>query len=141
MELLTIKEAAAFLRVSPITVRRRIAGGQLRAVRVGKGIRIPREALDEFLRPAASPASLDVRVAEPVAVYEPGAKKLSLSDRLALERRLRLTPEEQEKRLQAIERARQERAEDMKRRGGRPWIPSWELLDESREQRTRDLMQ
>src|SRR5713226_7203656 len=53
MELLTVPEAAALLRVSPITIRRYIADGQLPAVRVGKGVRIEREALDQFLSPIA----------------------------------------------------------------------------------------
>jgi excisionase family DNA binding protein len=33
--LLTIREAAEWLNVSPITVRRRIAAGELEAVRIG----------------------------------------------------------------------------------------------------------
>jgi excisionase family DNA binding protein len=53
VELLTVPEAAALLRVSPITIRRYIADGQLPAVRVGKGVRIEREALDQFLSPIA----------------------------------------------------------------------------------------
>lgn len=53
MKLLTVPEAAALLRVSQLTIRRYIAGGQLPAVRVGKGVRIEREALDQFLSPVA----------------------------------------------------------------------------------------
>jgi len=51
MELLTVREAAQMLRVNPITIRRYIASGRLAAVRVGKGIRVPRESLDQFVKP------------------------------------------------------------------------------------------
>ena len=51
MEFLTVKETAQLLRVSPITVRRYIASGQLAAERVGRGIRVRREAIKEFVTP------------------------------------------------------------------------------------------
>jgi excisionase family DNA binding protein len=51
MEFLTVKETAQLLRVSPITVRRYIASGQLAAERVGRGIRVRREAIKEFVMP------------------------------------------------------------------------------------------
>src|SRR5687767_14720305 len=54
MELLTIKETARMLRVSPITIRRYIASGRLEAERVGRGIRIRREAIERFVTPVAS---------------------------------------------------------------------------------------
>ena len=51
MELLTIQEAAELMRVSPMTVRRRIDEGRLMAVRVGRGVRVSKEALDSFVKP------------------------------------------------------------------------------------------
>jgi excisionase family DNA binding protein len=54
MEFLTIKETAKLLRVSPITIRRYIASGQLAAERVGRGIRVRREAIEEFVTPVES---------------------------------------------------------------------------------------
>jgi excisionase family DNA binding protein len=51
MDYLTVKETAQLLRVSPITVRRYIASGQLAAERVGRGIRVRREAIEEFVTP------------------------------------------------------------------------------------------
>ena len=48
MELLTVKEVAAMLHVNPITVRRHIASGRLRCVRVGRLVRIPRDAVERF---------------------------------------------------------------------------------------------
>jgi excisionase family DNA binding protein len=42
---------AALRGISPITIRRYIASGRLGAVRVGRGIRVSREAIDRFLTP------------------------------------------------------------------------------------------
>lgn len=53
MELLTIRETAQVLKVSSITVRRYIADGRLPAVRVGKGIRVRKEAVDKLVTPVA----------------------------------------------------------------------------------------
>lgn len=46
----TVEEVAKTLRVSPPTVRKLIREGQLKAVRVGVQIRIPKEELDRFLK-------------------------------------------------------------------------------------------
>src|SRR5438552_18652280 len=51
MELLTVQETAEMLRVAPITIRRYIADGRLPAVKVGKGLRVRRESIDELLAP------------------------------------------------------------------------------------------
>jgi excisionase family DNA binding protein len=51
MELLTVNETADMLRLSPITIRRYIAAGRLPAERVGRAIRIRREAIDDFIQP------------------------------------------------------------------------------------------
>jgi excisionase family DNA binding protein len=53
MELLTIRETARILRVSTVTVRRFIADGRLPAVRVGKGVRVDQQALEQFAQPVA----------------------------------------------------------------------------------------
>ena len=53
MELLTGNEAADQLRISPMTVRRHIAAGRLRALRIGRSIRISREAIERFAVPVA----------------------------------------------------------------------------------------
>jgi excisionase family DNA binding protein len=55
MELYTVDETARLLRVSPITIRRYIAAGQLEAVRVGRGVRVHREAIDRFVKPYRAP--------------------------------------------------------------------------------------
>ncbi|MBI4493356.1 MAG: methionine adenosyltransferase [Chloroflexi bacterium] len=51
MELLTIQETAGLLKVNAITVRRYIAAGRLPAVRVGRGVRVRKEAVEQFLAP------------------------------------------------------------------------------------------
>jgi excisionase family DNA binding protein len=51
MEFLTVKETAKLLRLSPISIRRYIASGQLSAERVGRGIRVRREAIEKFIAP------------------------------------------------------------------------------------------
>jgi excisionase family DNA binding protein len=57
MELSTVQETAQILKVAPLTIRRYIAEGRLPAVRVGKRVRVRKEALDQFLAPvAAKPA-------------------------------------------------------------------------------------
>jgi excisionase family DNA binding protein len=67
MEFLTVKETAQLLRVSPITVRRYIASGRLAAERVGRGIRVRREAIEEFVTPIV-PGTL---VGEPTTEGDP----------------------------------------------------------------------
>ena len=49
MSLLTVQETATRLKVHPLTVRRYVASGRLQSVRVGRGVRIDEEALDQFL--------------------------------------------------------------------------------------------
>jgi excisionase family DNA binding protein len=59
-ELKTVAEVSRRLRLSPDTVRRKIAAGELRAVRIGGEhgpLRIPADAVDELLRPAVRKAA------------------------------------------------------------------------------------
>ena len=58
MEFLTIRETARLLKVSPITIRRYIDAGRLRAVKVGRSVRVRREAIEAFLRPVAPRSEL-----------------------------------------------------------------------------------
>ena len=50
-ELLTINEVAKMLNLHEITVRRHIKQGKLKAVKVGRQIRIKREDLEGFMEP------------------------------------------------------------------------------------------
>jgi excisionase family DNA binding protein len=54
--LLTVKEAAYKLRVSPLTIRRRISAGELEALQLGgpgKPLRIAPGALEALLQPVS----------------------------------------------------------------------------------------
>lgn len=51
MELLTIQEVATMMRVSSITIRRQIKEGELKAVRVGRQIRVPKRAVKQLAKP------------------------------------------------------------------------------------------
>jgi excisionase family DNA binding protein len=54
MELLTVQETAELLKVAPVTVRRYIASAQLAAVRVGRGMRVPKGEVEDFAKPPES---------------------------------------------------------------------------------------
>jgi excisionase family DNA binding protein len=51
---LTVAEVAETLRVSDMTIYRLIAGGEIRALKVGRSYRIPAEALEEWLADGAN---------------------------------------------------------------------------------------
>ncbi len=51
MELLTVEEAARMLRISSVSVRRHVASGRLPAVRVGRSVRIDKDAVEQFAAP------------------------------------------------------------------------------------------
>ncbi|MFI6737243.1 helix-turn-helix domain-containing protein [Nonomuraea sp. NPDC050451] len=46
---LTVAEVATVLRVSKMTVYRLIHSGELPAVRVGRGFRVPEQAVNDYL--------------------------------------------------------------------------------------------
>jgi excisionase family DNA binding protein len=50
VQFLTVAEVAARMRVSKMTVYRLVHGGELPAARVGRSFRVPRRAVDEYLR-------------------------------------------------------------------------------------------
>jgi excisionase family DNA binding protein len=54
-EVLTAREAAAILRVGRNQLYQAVARGELGAVRIGRTIRIPKQALLELLAPASPP--------------------------------------------------------------------------------------
>ena len=67
--MLTVREVARLCQVHEVTVRRHILEGRLKAVRVGKGVRVRKEDFDQYLRPAdvaAGQPRRPVRVARPL---------------------------------------------------------------------------
>lgn len=57
VDLMTVSEVAALLRVSTMTVYRLVDAGLLRALRVGRSLRLPRSSVLEFLRDADTSSS------------------------------------------------------------------------------------
>lgn len=51
LELLTVSEVAKTLGLHEITIRRHIKQGRLKALKVGRKVRIKREDLEEFMKP------------------------------------------------------------------------------------------
>ena len=49
-EVMTVEEAAQYLRMNPQTVYRRAEAGELPAIRIGRSLRFKRDLLDEWLR-------------------------------------------------------------------------------------------
>lgn len=76
IDLLTVQETAQILRVSPLTIRRYVADGRLAAVKVGRGVRIQREAVAQLLEPA------DVRSPESEEDAISGTGRFSHTDSL-----------------------------------------------------------
>jgi excisionase family DNA binding protein len=58
-EVLTVREAAAILRVGRNQLYQAVGRGQLRAVRIGRSIRIPKQALLDLLTQHSPPAASD----------------------------------------------------------------------------------
>ena len=52
MQFLTVAEVAAMMRVSKMTVYRLVHSGELPAARVGRSFRVPRDAVQDYLRSA-----------------------------------------------------------------------------------------
>jgi excisionase family DNA binding protein len=74
MDLLTVQETARMLKVNPITVRRYIADGRLPAVKVGKGVRVRKEAIEQLIapiRPASEKRRQSVRRGKPFTMDDP----------------------------------------------------------------------
>lgn len=52
VQFLTVAEVAAMMRVSKMTVYRLVHGGELPAARVGRSFRVPKRAVEDYLRSA-----------------------------------------------------------------------------------------
>ena len=70
---MTIQEAADALRVAPVTVRRYIRSGRLRAVRVGRGLRVEKDDVETLPEPEAVDRDVEaiLRNAKPITEDDP----------------------------------------------------------------------
>jgi excisionase family DNA binding protein len=109
--------------VAPSTIRRWIREGEVPAYRIGRRhVALRRPDLAALIAPIR--ASTD------------RGDELASDDHAEIRR---LTPEEQRRGLAALEEAQQISKQIMARRGGKPFPPSWETLNELRDERTRQL--
>jgi excisionase family DNA binding protein len=116
-------EAAKLLRVHISTIRRWIDSGELPAHRIGeRRILIKRADLAKLITPARA--------------QQEKAGGMSRSDRLDIPR---LTDKEKQQALEALERAQRDGATLLEPQGQYQGPESWELLDEARQERTRQL--
>lgn len=119
----TVAEAAALLRVAPSTVRRWIREGDVAAYRLGqRRIGLRRGDLASLITP--------VRKEQERESDDPEAE---------FGRIRRLTPEEQQRGLEAMERMKALSDKILAERGGVPFSNSWELINEARDERSRQL--
>jgi|GEM_PF-1221861 len=121
---LTVTLAAKLLSVHPSTIRRWIDAGRLPAYRLG-GKRIGVRAFDL--------AGLIV----PRPVRDETGRGVDKGERITVRP---LSDKEQQQRFGAVEAARRHQAELLAQRGGEPFPDSTKLIQEAREERTRDLM-
>jgi excisionase family DNA binding protein len=120
---LTVAEAAKLLRVAPSTVRRWIRDGDVPAYRIGqRRLALMRTDLTNLITPVGSGCGQDDGIGMPERFELP-----------------RLTIEEQQRSLDALERAEQLNKEILERRGGKPLRSSLDVIHETREERTRQL--
>ena len=120
---ITVTEAATLLRVAPSTVRRWIREGDVPAFRIGRRrVALKRDDLRNLITPAR-PA---IETKNNAAVDDPVVGR-------------RLTPEEVQQALEALDRAQRHAAETTARRGGKLFPPSWITINEQRDERTRQL--
>jgi excisionase family DNA binding protein len=122
-EYLTVAEAATLLRVAPSTIRRWIREGDVPAHRIGRRrVALRRADLARLITPAR-PAAESI---DNATVHQPVVGR-------------RLTPEEVQRALEAMDRAQQHAEETQARRGGKLFPPAWITINEQRDERTRQL--
>ena len=156
-DFVTVMEAATLLRVAPSTVRRWIREGGVPAYRLGqRRVALRRADSGRLITPVRGDAESAGRVSDedqtetPELTPEamPRAEAMALLNTIRQEAAARreqveihrLTPEEKRQAQEAMKQARKLREEITARRGGKPFSPSWVILNDSRDERTRQLM-
>jgi len=119
----TVAEAATLLRVHPSTIRRWIRQGDVLAYRIGRRrLALKRVDLTKQISPVLAGEEIDGEMSS--------IKRLEIP---------LMTPEEQQRGFAAVESAKRLQAEFLERRGGEPFSPSWEIINELRDERSRQL--
>ncbi len=133
----TISEAARVLEVSRSTVWRWVRSGYLAARRIGpRTIRINREEVDRFMRPAQDDGRESRRTPEAVVRSSPDV--VNESPRLRKDLKVEPPPDEVvKKRLAALEKLKELNDIWLARRGGKPFPPSWPLIRRERQRLSR----
>jgi excisionase family DNA binding protein len=122
-EYLTVAEAAAALRVNRSTIRRWMSQGTLPAYRVGqRRVALRREDVARLITPART-------------IQEKG-DAMSQTERGISPK---LTTEQQRQGLAAMAEARRLREEILRERGGELFTPSWEIINELRDERSQQV--
>src|SRR3954447_17061257 len=122
-EYLTVTEAANLVRVSPSTIRRWIREGSLPAYRLGpRRVGLRRNDLATLVTPINTEIEVGIERPDDAPIPVP-----------------KLTPEQKRRALEAFERARELSDQILARRGGKPFPPSWIVINEQRDERTRQL--
>ena len=117
-------EAARLLKVSQSSVWRWIRRGQLKAYRAGqRGVRLKLADVEAAL----SPVSEEII---PQRIYT------SMEDIKRLEP---ISEERKRYALAIVEKLRRNRARQLEERGGIPFSPSWKLINEARDERTKQI--
>jgi excisionase family DNA binding protein len=120
---LTVAEAAALLRVASSTIRRWIRQGDIPAYRIGKRrVALRRTDVDNMVAPVQSES-----------------KPAHYTIYTDLSQVPKLTPEDVQRSLEAMERVRQINKVILARRGGKPFESSVDIIREMREERMREL--
>lgn len=125
MDLVTVHETAAMLRLNPKTIRRYIQSGRLPAVRVGRRVRIERQAVEALATPVVDKQEAETPETDPVYTDLASIKPL--------------TQEEIAERMEAIAALDEIRARIRARNGGKPLSPSWPIIREARKERSKQL--
>jgi excisionase family DNA binding protein len=119
----TVAEAATLLRVGPSTIRRWIREEGVPAYRLGRRpVALRRADLTRLITPART----GIETSGEVAGDQEGEPR-------------RLTPEEKERAREAMDRLKVLRTRIFEERGGKLFSPSWETINEMRDERTRQL--
>lgn len=155
---LTVAEAASLLGVAPSTIRRRIHAGEIRAERFGFRWFVvsrpdggePREPIDL----GTDTEKLVTPHQEYATIMNTPETKMDQRETLELLDRIKEmypvdiepddipvpTPAAKLRALEAIDRIDRLRNELLARRNGELFSPSWEIINEMRDERTRQLM-